>query len=47
MINRCEKCHGYYLVKMQTATNPVTGKMGMIVCGDKNCGHIHSWPDKN
>lgn len=46
MITRCEKCKGYYLVKMETAMNPVTGKMGYIKCADKNCGHTHDWPYK-
>lgn len=46
MINQCEKCRGYYLIKMETATNPITGKMGMVVCAEKSCKHIHEWPFK-
>lgn len=46
MITKCEKCGGTYLIKMETAENPNTGKMGMIVCAEKNCRHIHDWPFK-
>ncbi len=46
MINKCEKCGCFYLIKMETAKNPVTGEMGYVQCSEKNCGHIHPWPYK-
>jgi len=46
MIDKCVLCGCSYLIKMETAKNPVTGNLGYVQCAEKECKHIHDWPYK-